>query len=594
MSALQHFVHVEFRHFKAFQQFALPLRHFNILVGPNNAGKSTVLAAFRILAAALRRALVRSPQLIKGPRGTAYGYAVELGSVSVSEENIFYNYDDSEAATVTFRLANGNRLVLYFPEQGRCLLIPEAQEHRVRSVADFRTHFNCPVGFVPILGPVEQNERLYEKEAARLALFNYGAARNFRNIWYHYPESFDDFRAALNSTWPGMDIEPPKVQISRSKPFLHMFCPEERIPREIFWAGFGFQVWCQMLTHLIQARATAMFLIDEPDIYLHADLQRQLIGILRGLGPDILIATHSTEIITEAEPDDIVLVSKKRRHARRIKNPSQLEEIFKDLGSNLNPTLTQLAKTRRVVFVEGKDFQTISKFARRLGSAPVGNRSDFAVVAAEGFNPQRVKNLKEGMVETLGGHLLSAAIFDRDYRCDEERAEILKECGDICDVAAIHTRKEIENFLLVPSALNRAAERAIAERNRRAGSTLKFVDDSATILETFAAERRAHVMARLLGSCRSLERLRGSGLDEATIMEKALAEFERNWSVPSKRLEVIPGKEALSYVNSRFQEKYGISLTPTAIIDAMIIDEVPAEMKELISKLAEFSCMRVR
>ena len=86
-----------------------------------------------------------------------------------------------------------------------------------------------------------------------------------------------------------------------------MFCPEERIPREIFWAGFGFQVWCQMLTHVIQSEGASLFLIDEPDIYLHADLQRQLLGLLQNLGPDILIATHSTEIITEAEPDDILL-----------------------------------------------------------------------------------------------------------------------------------------------------------------------------------------------------------------------------------------------------------------------------------------------
>ena len=43
------FVRVEFSHFKAFKSFTLTLRHFNILVGPNNAGKSTILAAFRIL-----------------------------------------------------------------------------------------------------------------------------------------------------------------------------------------------------------------------------------------------------------------------------------------------------------------------------------------------------------------------------------------------------------------------------------------------------------------------------------------------------------------------------------------------------------------
>ena len=46
-----------------------------------------------------------------------------------------------------------------------------------------------------------------------------------------------------------MDVKKPEVSTSYGKPRLHMFCPEERIDREIFWAGFGFQVWCQMLTH---------------------------------------------------------------------------------------------------------------------------------------------------------------------------------------------------------------------------------------------------------------------------------------------------------------------------------------------------------
>src|SRR6266853_1669990 len=121
-----------------------------------------------------------------------------------------------------------------------------------------------------------------------------------------------------------MDIEQPTVQNDGTGTKLVMFCPEQRYPREIFWAGFGFQVWCQMLTHLIQSRDRSLFLIDEPDIYLHSDLQRQLLGLLRNLGPDILIATHSTEIITEAETDDIILINKRRRTGHRIRDPSQL------------------------------------------------------------------------------------------------------------------------------------------------------------------------------------------------------------------------------------------------------------------------------
>lgn len=242
METRHQFVRVEFTRFKAFKAFKLDLKHFNIMVGPNNAGKSTVLAAFRILAAALRRAAARRPMLVRGPHGTVSGYEVDLAAISVAEENIFFNYNEDEPAQVAFHLSNGNSLVLFFPEPETCYLLPDAQGRSFSSPSMFRKQFNCPIGFVPILGPVEHNEPLFEKEAARLALFNYRAARNFRNIWYHYPERFDEFREVLKQTWPGMDIEPPEVDRSHDRPRLHIYCPEKRIPRELFWSGFGFQV----------------------------------------------------------------------------------------------------------------------------------------------------------------------------------------------------------------------------------------------------------------------------------------------------------------------------------------------------------------
>jgi ABC-type polysaccharide/polyol phosphate transport system ATPase subunit len=64
LAEIHQFTKVEFKRFKALNNFTLNLRHFNILVGPNNAGKSTVLAAFRILAAALRKAGAKSAEVI--------------------------------------------------------------------------------------------------------------------------------------------------------------------------------------------------------------------------------------------------------------------------------------------------------------------------------------------------------------------------------------------------------------------------------------------------------------------------------------------------------------------------------------------------
>lgn len=235
MTSLHNFTSVHFKNFKAFKDYWVSLNEFNVLVGPNNSGKSTILGAFRILSEGMRKAKSKRPTIVAGPEHEIFGYHISLDEVPIATENIFTNYDDTNPAQVKFRLSNGNELLLFFPSRGVCYLICKTKSAEIRTTTQFKKEFNATIGFVPVLGPVEHNELLYQKETARLALLTHRASRNFRNIWYHYSENFEKFRDLLRSTWPGMDIELPEIDLSRKKPRLHMFCPEGRIPREIFW-----------------------------------------------------------------------------------------------------------------------------------------------------------------------------------------------------------------------------------------------------------------------------------------------------------------------------------------------------------------------
>ena len=310
------FTRVVFKRYKALRQFSVKLSEFDVLAGPNNAGKSTIVGAFRILSEGMRIASYRKPQYHSSIE--AMGYRVPLQELPVATENIFTNYDDSEPASIEFTMFSKDKMKLIFPHNDLCYLVCEPTTRPISTSRQFQKVYNARIGFVPVLGPVEHNETLYKREAARLALLTHRASRNFRNIWHHYPDDFPEFRRLINSTWPGMDVERPRIDHSHDKPVLHMFCPEDRYPREIYWAGFGFQVWCQMLTYIVRAHDASLLIIDEPDIYLHSDLQRQLVEILRNHSSNILIATHSTEIISEADPGDLLVVDKKNRSARRI------------------------------------------------------------------------------------------------------------------------------------------------------------------------------------------------------------------------------------------------------------------------------------
>ena len=43
---------------------------------------------------------------VRGPQGLVSGYLVDLKEISVADENIFHNYDDTEPATIKFTLSN--------------------------------------------------------------------------------------------------------------------------------------------------------------------------------------------------------------------------------------------------------------------------------------------------------------------------------------------------------------------------------------------------------------------------------------------------------------------------------------------------------
>ena len=93
----------------------------------------------------------------------------------------------------------------------------------------------------------------------------------------------------------------------------------------------------------------------------------------------------------------------------------------------------------------------------------------------------------------------------------------------------------------------------------------------------------------MLAEERRFHRSHAPSVHEADVSQKAIEQFEVRWAKPLERLNMIPGKDALSAVNKHAQEAYSVSVTPMAIIDAMMSDEIPDEMRGLVEKLVEFS-----
>lgn len=574
---------IEFYNFKAFSRYSVKLSHLDILVGPNNTGKSTILSAFRVLSVGIRRARSKKPESVYGYNGACKGYALSSDTLPISVENVHTDYSETDTEVI-FKLSNGNQLALFFPKEGGCNLIPK--NRYISSPSQFTKEYPITVGVIPVLGPVEHHEELKTEDTIRQHLLSHRASRHFRSYWYRNPAGFDEFAQLLSATWPGMEIELPQ----RSDPLgsqLSMFCRENRMSRELFWCGTGFQTWCQLLTHLSRSRSETLLVIDEPEIYLHPDVQRQLLGILRNTGPDILLATHSTEIMSEADPSDILLIDKSKRVAERLKDVKGVQEALYAVGSVQNITLTQLARNKRVLFVEDiDDFRTLRRFARRLGLTELSAGIGITPLKSEGVTSlDKVRSLAWG-VGKIGGELSIGTIFDRDYRCVEEIDQLLGEMKKELQFAYFHDRKEIENYLLAPSVIDRVIQRNLADKRYRSELTTVQIEPSAIILERITDSMRTDIQGHYIAErIRFFER---SPLDRSTVTSETIRRFDEKWNNIDSRMEIVPGKEVLRKLRTYLQDRYGFGLSDSQIIEAFRREEISSDLCFLLHELENY------
>lgn len=343
---------IEFLRYKRLERFTLSCSQANILVGPNNAGKSSILDAMRIVSGVQRHARRLRPKLIRTRAREAWGYEVPDNAIPVNIANVVHNYGDEDA-------------VIDFVHENRRTLTIEMHPTRItRAYIDnpgkltstgkaYFSGFPLEPIIVPTLSPFEVEEEYVTDETVDRNRGGRLASRHFRNTWYRStPEEFDRFSEIIKETWPGVSIG------KASRPFgpnhLEMFYREGVYEREISWSGFGFQVWMQIVSHMLRGTQDAIFILDEPDIYLHPDLQSKLLELVRDRFKHFFLATHSTEIINHSRPGDIASVNAKYRSARRIKSDAEYNQVYSYIGSIENVELSKLSRAKRVIFFRRK------------------------------------------------------------------------------------------------------------------------------------------------------------------------------------------------------------------------------------------------
>jgi energy-coupling factor transporter ATP-binding protein EcfA2 len=394
------------------------------------------------------------------------------------------------------------------------------------------------------------------------------------------------FQSLVERTWEGMTISRPELN-REYPPRLTMFCTEGRVDRELCWAGFGFQVWLQLLTHLTNSVDANVLIVDEPEIYLHPDMQHRLFHLLKATNKQVILATHSAEIVNEAEHDDVIIVNKAKRAATRVGDIEGLQEALFSIGSAQNIHLARLSRGKRILFLEGDDYRLLRRFATRLEFDALAEGTNVTVVPIGGFSQrQRIENAAWTFEKVLKSDISIAAILDRDYRCPEEIDEMSRDAREVVPRFHILARKELENYLLVPTAIARAIADRLKDRNKR--DVKVTIENVEGMLDAIATEMKSDVLSQVISN-RMRYFANRTSKDPATVASEAITKLDADWTTFSHRMTVIPGKQLLSTLNGRLQAKFGISITAPQIIRHMTPDMIAPDLRDILTDIDRFA-----
>jgi energy-coupling factor transporter ATP-binding protein EcfA2 len=318
---------LDVKNFRAFQTFRVTFGRIAILVGPNNAGKSTIIAALRTGAAMLRHARRRSSSpAIDFADERLRPYPFDPGQFGLEEDNLRHEFEQAETRLV-LDFGEERQLVAVWPknELGGFFFLRRPGAVHAMPPGEVRSSFPL-LGAIPILAPFDRNETLLNPNYVDQTSGTRLASRHFRNELLllqrqassTHADALEEFLDFCRPWLPEMAIYRPALRGSE----IDVFYRDQwgGNAKEIVWAGDGVQIFLQLLLHIFRLRTADTIILDEPDIYLHADLQRRLLRLLESLSPQVILATHSPEILVEAPTEAVVWMDRTRRAAIRAPN----------------------------------------------------------------------------------------------------------------------------------------------------------------------------------------------------------------------------------------------------------------------------------
>jgi predicted ATPase len=580
---------VALRNFKRFEELIVEFQNLDCLVGANNSGKTTLLQALALFDFCVQSCLSRRN-----------GSGFEIKSRSIYQEEFFVvpvttpvelwtdrrtqhngnpvlitiqvTFDNAEIVTATVDLSfNRFSMQLEANTDNQAWL---EQLHQFR------------IAYLPVFSSFLPQEERRTRAIIEDALGRGRVNIVIRNLLLDLKDRGQDAELVtiLRRVFP--DLNDLKIEFDEANDrYIQVNYREKDRSKELdlFASGSGFQQFIYLFGFILLRQPT-MILLDEPDKHLHGTLQSALVKELERLvtnGKQVILATHSREIINQLDPTHILTLE--ANQVRRLKIAFDIYDVLDQLGSTEQTQLPIIQMYRRVLLLENdSDWKLITIFGTKvLGEARWSLVERRLARCFFQGNPSRqphnVSRLREQLNQMIthdGSPLKMFVIADRDYAPDVDtlRASLPTQHMEW----HVWERNEIENYLLVLPAISRLIyndlERPL-ERAELEAEWARMIEDS-----------KDQVNDKLVKAFAEFNR----NLDASTCSRKAREFLKAHWD--TSKLGLTDAKDTILPSLKRWAQDNGFKQFSDQVLAKTIqSDELPLEVHDLIKRLAVFA-----
>lgn len=565
------------QNYRCFDDHTILLEPNSVLVGRNNAGKSSIIEALRILATVVNR---KGTSFVQAPRWTnlsafQVGIAPSISEVGVNLNTVFHRYREPPA-TISANFTEGAVINIYIGREERIFATIAFKDAWIKSAGKFLALKLPWISVLPQIGPLLTEE--YQISDVRVSeyLNSRLSSRHFRNQLYRMSDEFDDFKRLAEETWHGLRVDAIQHSITKNGALLSLPIRDGDFVSEVGWMGHGLQMWLQTIWFLSRTPPDHTVILDEPDVYMHPDLQRKLFRLARARFAQCIIATHSVEIMAESEPANILIIDKKHKKSRYANSEPGVQALIDQIGGVHNVHLARLWSARKFLLVEGKDMSFLNRWHGILfpdaelpldviPSLPIGGWAGWPYAVGSSM----------ALRNAVGDRIITYCILDSDYHSDAEIEQRYRDAEARGVSLHVWSAKEIENFLLQARPIRRVLAGRVKDRQVPTEAELQ-----SKILELCDAERRSvedGIASAIVQADRSHEL--------KTANQIARSRVEAAWNDERRRPRIVHGKDMLGRLADWSKDALGFAFGAPAIARQMTVADIPNEVATVIGAI---------